>query len=223
MKGSLILSLTAALLVVMASASAADEPVSGATQTTEQVIEPQIDRRTVTVPHIRSSDIEATYYTGTLSIENFGSSPVTGARLAFHVTERLFIEGAMAESTVSDQFYRDRAQPIFDKQRVDLTYYNASLGYNVLPGESFITKNFAVASAFYLIAGIGTTQIAREKFSTFNFGFGYRVLWTDWLAMHLDVRDYVFNNDILSRSSASGSKNQRTDNFEMTVGLSAYF
>lgn len=208
-----------ALSIMAMSVARADEraPENG------QVIEPQIDRRQVTIPHIRSSDLEFQLYTGTLSVEHFGAQSVTGKRLAYHVTDRVFVEGAYGDSTVSDQFYRDRAFPVFDNALVKLTYYNASLGYNLLPGESFLTRNWAVSSAFYLIGGVGSTRIERENFHTFNFGFGYRLLANDWFAFHLDVRDYVFNSDILGGSGAGSGGNQRTDNFEMTAGLSFYF
>ena len=46
-------------------------------------------------------------------------------------------------------------------QTETLNYYNVSVGYNVLPGEVFIGSNCAKASAFYLIAGIGSTRLRR--------------------------------------------------------------
>ena len=184
----------------------------------EQVIQPQLDRRDVKVPHIKSEDIEAGIYTGILSMENFSAQTVNGVRLAYHVTEDFFIEGAYARSTISDEFYRDRAFPItgFDQQNEDLTYYNLSLGYNVLPGEIFIGRRWAMASAFYFIGGVGTTKFANESYATFNFGGGYRILLNDWLALHIDMRDYVFDSDLLGQ-------NQRTNNFEATVGVTVFF
>jgi outer membrane beta-barrel protein len=178
----------------------------------EQVIQPQLDRREVKVPHINADDIELTLYTGILSMENFSSETVNGLRLAYHVTEDFFVEGAYARSTISDQFYRDRAFPItgFDQQDEDLTYYNLSLGYNVLPGEIFLGRRWAMAS------GVGTTKFANESYATFNFGGGYRILLNDWLAFHIDMRDYVFDSDLLGQ-------NQRTNNFEATVGLAVFF
>ena len=184
----------------------------------EQVIQPQLERRDVKVPHINADDIEVGFYKGILSIENFSSQSVTGLRLAYHVTEDFFIEGVTAKSTISDEFFRSRAFPItgFDKQEEDLTYYNISLGYNVLPGEIFLGRRWAMASAFYIIGGIGTTKFAKEDHSTFNFGGGYRILLTDWLAMHIDMRDHVFDSDLLGQ-------NKRTNNFEATVGLTLFF
>jgi len=68
----------------------------------EQVIQPQLDRREVKVPHINADDIEVGFYSGILSIENFSSQSVKGLRLAYHVTEDFFIEGVKAKSIISD-------------------------------------------------------------------------------------------------------------------------
>jgi len=184
----------------------------------EQVIQPQLERRDVKVPHIGANDFELGYYSGILSMENFSAESVKGVRLAYHVTEDFFLEGAYARSTISDEFFRSRAFPItgFDTEEEDLTYYNLSLGFNVLPGEIFIGHRWAMASAFYIIGGIGTTSFANENYSTFNFGGGYRILLTDWLAMHIDMRDYVFDSDLLGQ-------NKRTNNFEATVGIAVFF
>jgi len=184
----------------------------------EQVIQPQVERRDVKVPHINADDIEVGFYSGILSMENFSAESVNGVRLAYHVTEDFFIEGAYARSTISDEFFRSRAFPItgFDNQEEDLTYYNLSLGFNVLPGEIFIGHRWAMASAFYIIGGIGTTTFANENYATFNFGGGYRILLNDWFAMHIDMRDYVFDSDLLGQ-------NKRTNNFEATVGLTVFF
>lgn len=190
---------------------------------TEPVVEPQIDRRQVSVPRIKESDIEAGVYAGVLSVESFGTRAVYGARVAYHVTDRLFVEGVYGQSTVSDQFYRDHALPIFaDGAVAKLSYYNVSVGYNLLPGESFVTKTWALASAFYVIGGLGSTTIEREKFPTFNFGFGYRLLFTDSFAFHIDVRDHLFNSDLLSRGQQQ-KKNVLTNNFEMTTGMTFFF
>jgi outer membrane beta-barrel protein len=205
-------------LTVMLSATLPTAPTLAQEKTGDgaPVIEPQIDRRTVSVPRIGASDIEVTAFTGVLGVQNFGTNSVSGGRIGYHVTDRIFVEGGYGRSTVSDEFYRDRAFPIFNTEMVQLTYYNFSVGFNLLPGETFVTQDWALSSAFYFVAGIGSTEIEREKFSTFNFGFGYRLLFTDWLAFHIDVRDHVFNSDLLG-------KNQRTDNFEMTTGLSVFF
>src|SRR5947207_3295472 len=53
----------------------------------EPVIEPQVDRRDIRIPKIKVDDIEFGVYGGILSVQDFGSKPVFGARLAYHLTE----------------------------------------------------------------------------------------------------------------------------------------
>ena len=72
------------------------------------------------------------------------------------------------------------------------TYYSLSLGYNLLPGEVYIGRSLAMNSALYLLGGIGSTKFAGDQHFSVNFGAGYRLLPTDWLAIHIDVQDRVF-------------------------------
>ena len=45
---------------------------------------------------------------------------------------------------------------------------------------------------------------------------GYRFLATDWLALHADVRDHLFDMDLL------GAK-RTTNNIEITLGATVFF
>ena len=49
-----------------------------------------------------------------------------------------------------------------------------------------------------------------------NYGMGYRFIAADWLAMHLDVRDHVFDIDLLGEAKTS-------HNIELTVGATIFF
>ena len=102
-----------------------------------------------------------------------------------------------------------------DDQR-DLTYYNLSVGYNFLPGEVFIGKNLAFNTNLYLIAGAGNTDFADNSHFTYNLGVGYRFYTTDWLSIHLDMRDHVFNSDLLGEEKT-------VHNLEFSVGFTAFF
>ena len=107
------------------------------------------------------------------------------------------------------------AEILTDDER-DYTYYALSAGWNVLPGEVFVGKNHAYNTAFYLVAGIGSTHFAGDDLFTVSGGFGYRVLPTDWMAVHFDVRDNVYDTDLL------GSK-KIVNNLEAHLGLSIFF
>ena len=63
-----------------------------------QVIEPEVERREIKEPAIDSEDFEVGAFIGVMSIEDFGSGVVYGARLAYHVTEGFFVEGSVGRS-----------------------------------------------------------------------------------------------------------------------------
>lgn len=184
---------------------------------TEQVIEPQLDRNTVKVPHIDADDFEVGMFGGIYNAEDFGSNSVKGLRIAYHVTEDVFFEGTVAETTVSDELFRQILPGgVFEKPEEKLRYYNVSVGYNILPGEVFITKKTAFASAVYLVAGVGSTDFMDEKRLTVNAGMGVRLLLKDWLSFHLAMRDHVFETDILGRR-------KNAHNLELSTGFAVFF
>lgn len=187
-------------------------------QNTDQVIQPEVSRRDVKIPKIKSSDFEVGAYAGIFSIENFGSNPVYGARLSYHVTEDYFIEGVYGRTTISQETYCNLGLCLWSPQQPeqDLTYYAVSLGIDLFPNELFFGRTYAMNSAVYLVAGVGNTNVINENHFTSNIGLGIRVLPRDWLAVHITIRDYLFNFDLLGT-------NKLTNNFELTGGLSVYF
>jgi outer membrane beta-barrel protein len=199
---------------VMPVVSVAQSPEGKPEQ--EQVIKPEVDRRDIKVPRIDTENFELSAYIGTLSIENFGANTVTGVRFDYHITEDFFLEATYGNSTVSDSSFRRLGAPIFPQEDEDLTYYNVSFGYNMFPGEIFIGRKRAWTSAVYVIGGIGNTQFIGENMSTFNIGIGVRLLPTDYLTLRFDIRDYLWDSDLLG-------SNELTHNFEATFGLGFFF
>ena len=184
----------------------------------EPVITPNIERRSITEADIDSEDFEAGAFAGVMSIEDFGSNLVYGARAAYHVTEDFFFEAAAGATEAGDTSYETLsggAQVLSGSER-DLYYYNLSLGYNALPGESFIGSGHAFNSALYVIAGVGNTEFSNDSHFTVNLGAGYRLLLNDWVALHLDFRDHIFESDLLG-------SDKYTHNLEATAGLSMFF
>lgn len=182
----------------------------------EQIIQPEIDRREVQIPRIDTEDFEVGMYAGLLSVEHFGAKPVYGARLAYHVSEDFFVEGMYGKSSISDGTLCSLGLCLFPSREEDLAYYGVSVGYNIMPGEIFIGRENALTSAVYLIAGVGNMSFVDESQFTINVGMGIRVLPVDWLALHVTMRDHLFKSDILGTEEIY-------NNFELTLGLSAYF
>ena len=204
--------LAALLLAATAAAQAQTSPPAN-----EPVVVPQIDRRDVKRPKFPSNDFELGLFTGIYATQNFGSSSVSGVRLGYPITEDVFVEGAYGQSKVSDEAFRQVLPGgVFVNQTEKLTYYNVSFGYNVMPGEVFFGRNVAKASAFYFIGGVGSTKFVDQKKQTINIGFGTRLIFADWFAMQVDVRDHMFSLDLLG-------KKQNTNNLEVTLGATFYF
>lgn len=184
----------------------------------EQVVDPKVERRDVRLPKFPSKDFEVGLFGGVYGTQSFGNSGVAGVRLGYHITEDFFVESALAQTKVSDKTFEEifpGAGPLADTDK-KLTYYNLSAGYNVLPGEVFIGSRWAKASSIYVLAGVGSTKFANQRRQTFNFGLGFRVLFSDRIAARVDMRDHVFSYDLLG-------VRQNSNNLELTAGLSYYF
>jgi len=204
------------LLTLLPLAAMADEdPPAAAAR--EQVVAPEVVRRDVPLPRFPSSDFQIGALAGTYSTQNFGAAAVGGLRLGYDITEDFFVQGVLAQTRVSDSTYRQILPGgIFPTASEKLTYYNLSAGCNVLPGEAFIGTRYAMPFTVYLIAGVGSTTLDDQKHATFNFGSGMRLFFNDSFSLQFDARDHVFSMDLLGQR-------ERTQNLELTVGLTASF
>ncbi len=183
-----------------------------------QVIDPEVERREVKEPAIDREDFEVGAFVGVMSVEDFGSDVVYGARLAYHITEGFFVEGTVGRTDTGLTSFEELsgdARLINDSER-QYTYYNLNLGYNVLPGEIFIGEGRAYNSHLYLIGGLGSTEFAGDDRFTVNFGFGYRLLLTDSVTFHLDFRDHLFDIDLTGEEKTA-------HNLEAHFGFTVFF
>ena len=183
-----------------------------------QVIDPEVERREVKEPKIDREDFEVGAFVGIMSIEDFGTNLVYGARIAYHLTEGFFVEGTVGRSEgglTSFEILSGGAQLISDSERT-LTYYNLNLGYNILPGEVFFGEGRAYNEQLYLIAGLGSTRFAGDDRFTVVVGAGYRFLFTDSVALHVDFRDHLFDIDLFGEEKTA-------HNLEAHIGVTVFF
>lgn len=198
-------------MLQQSASSEADEPLP-------PVIDPEVERRDIKVPKIDSENFEVGVYGGLMSIEDFGTDAVVGARFAFHATEDFFLEATYGQTEAGRTSFEELSGAVdllTDDER-EFTYYNLSIGYNVLPGEAFFGSRRAFNTALYVIAGVGSTEFAGDDRFTINAGLGYRVILNDYLALHADVRDHLFDIDLLGEEKT-------THNIEYNFGFTIFF
>jgi len=198
--------------------AAAEEAAEEADTTPPRVIEPNVARRKIKTPKIDNENWEIGVGAGFLSIEDFGTNPTYAGQVTYHVTEDFFFRADLGQSTAGRTSFENLGGDIElltgDERR--FTYYSLSLGYNFLPGEVFLGRDTAMNSSFYVLVGIGSVDFAGDDRLTLNFGAGYRVLPTDWLAISLGVQDRVFDSDLLGESKL-------TNNIEMLLSATVFF
>ena len=200
---------------VEAAAEEAEEDIDAAPP---RVIEPNVARRKIKTPRIDNENWEIGGGMGFLTIDDFGTNSLYGAQFTFHVTEDVFFRADVGQSTAGRTSFETLGGDIElltgDERR--FTYYSLSLGYNFLPGEVFLGRKLAMNSGFYVMTGIGNVTFAGDDHLTINLGAGYRVLPTDWLAIHIGVMDRVFDSDLLGETKV-------TNNIETLLSATVFF
>lgn len=216
---SIFLTLLVFGLTLSPGAMAADE-TDAAENSDEQnsLVQPQIERTEFDESAIDVDDFEITIFTGMLSIEDFGVNSVTGFKFGYHVNESVFVQIEAGESDAGETSFEvlNGGAPLLADEERTLEYYQFNVGYNVFPGEAFVSDEITLNNAFYLIAGIGDTEFAGDDRYTYNYGFGYRLVFWDSVAFNADLRNYVFDMDVFGEE-------EETNNIAYTLALSLFF
>jgi len=200
----------AGLLLVPAAVSAQEDD--------RPLIEPDVRPQKVDEALIDTENFEICAFAGIINIEDFESSFLWGGKLTYHLSETFFFEANVGFAEGGETSFEKLAgdvQVLSDEDR-DYRYYNINIGMNVLPGEAFLTENYAFNTNFYLIGGAGATDFAGDTRFTFNVGAGYQVLLTDSVSIHLGVREHFYRIDVLGEEKTSM-------NTEVSGGLSVFF
>lgn len=210
--------LSASILMLLTSAfgHAEESPLAEA-----PVIDPNVVRLGLSEDDLDEENFEVGAFVGYMSVENFGTYPVYGARGAWHVSEDLFFELTTGFTSVDKTAEEERGDINFftDDER-DLLYYNLSIGFNIFPGEVFVTEDWAFNSSFYILAGGGTVDFLGEKEFAFNIGGGLRVVFTDWFAAHVGFQDIITDKPaIFNPQGKEGSAH----NMQYTFSGTFYF
>lgn len=184
----------------------------------DAVINPDIERRVIDEAEIDTENFELGFFAGVMSVEDFGSNSIYGMRLGYHITEDFFLEASYGSTKTSETSFETLSggSDLLTEDQRQLDYYNISLGITILPGEVFIAKRWAFNTNYYIIGGAGNTLFADNEYFTYNFGGGFRLFASDWLAFRVDVRNHVFTHNILG-------EDKEIQNLEAHLGMSLYF
>ena len=146
------------LLVPLLGWSMAGRAAEGDLFRSEPIIKPEVERRDIHTAKIDTEDFELGFFGGLYSTGDFGTNSVTGARLAFHINESLFVEAAAGstktDTTSVETFFPTVFSLVNDRT---LTYYNISLGWPV--EERTLFQNRPSGSILFLLevaSGMGT-------------------------------------------------------------------
>lgn len=188
-------------------------------QKVESVIQPEIKRTTFDESKIDSQSIEFIPTLSVFSIEDFGTNLMLGFKVHYHATEDIFagIEYGQTEAgETSYEILSSGGAPLLNDDQRNYSYYMFTMGYNLLPGEAFLSDNTTFNMALYLTAGLGSVDFAGNTNVVFAFGAGYRLLISDYSSIYLEFRDHTFNTDIIGIDKL-------THNLEFGLGFSFYY
>ena len=202
----------------MSIASPGDILAQSDEQDQSGLIEPQIERTEFDEALIDSNDFEFAAYAGYLALEDFDTSFVTGIKLGYHVTEDFFIQASygLADSGETSFEILSGGAPLLSDSEREVEYILFSLGFNLFPGEAFITDSTTFNTIFYLSGGVGSTTFAGDDRFTIAYAVGHRTLFADGFSLDIEMRDLIFEQDIFGTEEV-------TNNLEFTVSLNLFF
>jgi len=184
-------------------------------QSEEPIIKPPVEEQKLKEAKIDTEWLEMGPYYGLYALAGFGTSSVYGFRLAYHLTEDVFFEGTYGITQFDQETFRSLTGRLLVNDE-KITYWNAAAGYNLLPGQTFLTRKKTLNSTIYLLGGLGQTQIDGQAHFTFDAGTGYKIYIVDWFEFRMEMREHILQTDITG-------ENKTMKNIEGTAALAVFF
>lgn len=195
------------------SANAAEEEVDRQVQ-----VKADVERRQIFDDLLDSENFEVGLQGGMISIEDFESSGWLGAHIGYHITENFYLKARYGQAKGGKTSFEKlvNSAPLLTDEQRELTYYGLNIGYNLLPGEIFFSKDLVFNSIFSIELGAGSTEFAGDEQFTVNVTANYRVFINDWVAWDIGMSDYIFDTQVTGESKT-------THNLNFVTGISIYF
>ncbi len=182
------------------------------------LIEPQIERVDFDESLIDSDDFEIAVYAGYLAIDDFDTNSVVGVKLGYHVSEDFFVQVSYGLGDSGETSFEKLSggAPLLSESEREFEYYLVSLGFNLFPGEAFLTDSTTFNTVFYFAAGIGNTEFAGDDRFTIAYAVGHRTLFADGFSVDIEMRDLIFEQDLFG-------KDETSHNLEFTLAFNVFF
>lgn len=178
----------------------------------------KIERREVLEDLLDSENFEIGVQLGVLAIEDFESNLWISGQLTYHINEYFYAKALYGNAKAGETSFErlSNVPPLLTNKQRKLEYYGLNIGYNLLPGEVFISKTLAFNSLFSIELGGGSTDFAGDSQFTVNLSANYRLFLTDWLTWDIAMTDYIFDTSITG-------ERKTTHNLNFTTGVAFYF
>ena len=103
LRSFLLISLVSGIIFASPALQAAEPgETDNAEAELKPVVQPEIKRQEFDEARIDTENFEVGPFIGLMSVEDFGTNAVYGARLAYHITEELFIEGSIGQTNAGE-------------------------------------------------------------------------------------------------------------------------
>lgn len=180
-----------------------------------QIIPPEVVDDRPESPFV-SGRFEVGFYTGSLSVEDFGSNLVTGIEVSYYLSPQWIFQLNYGVSDVDRAAFETSDRQFLSSEDRDFEYISLTGAYRIVEGRSFFGERHKFDSAIYAMLGPNRVSFAGNEEWGISFGLSYRMGFTDWLSANLDFREHMFERDFI------GDK-KRTLNSEMRIGINALF
>ncbi|WP_298442732.1 outer membrane beta-barrel domain-containing protein [uncultured Ferrimonas sp.] len=200
-------------------ASMVATPLSAQTAPQDPVPVPaDVDRRDVVDDLLDSENFEFGLQGGIISVEDFESNPWFSAHLGYHLSEYFYVKARYALADAGETSFEklSNTAPLLTDAERELRYYGLNIGYNLFPGEIFVSPDWGFNSVFSIELGGGSTEFAGDEQFTVDLTTNFRVFLTDWIAWDISMSDYVFNTEVTGASKT-------THNLTFATGVAVYF
>ena len=184
----------------------------------ETEIKPNVERREMLEDILDSENFEIGVKVGVISIEDFETSSRLSLHLGYHISEDFYFRAEYSQAEAGETSFEklSNTSPLLTDEERELTYYGLNIGYNLFPGEIFLSDNWAFNSVFSIELGAGSTEFAGDDLFTVNFSSNFRIFANDWIAVDIGFSDHVFDTSITGEGKT-------THNLSFTTGVAFYF